>query len=62
MEYLEHGDLQQYIGIPLPEPQAISIVAQVAQALQYMHHRQFVHRDIKPQVSKPFKLVFRGLY
>lgn len=49
MEYLENGDLQRYVGAPLPEPQAASIVAQVARALYYMHHRQFVHRDIKPE-------------
>lgn len=62
MEYLEHGDLQNYIGTPFPEPQAASIVAQVARALQYMHHRQFVHRDVKPKVGVPFELALRGLY
>ncbi|RDW93378.1 uncharacterized protein DSM5745_00700 [Aspergillus mulundensis] len=48
MELLEYGDLQKYITAPFPEPEAASIVAQVAQALQYMHRNNFVHRDIKP--------------
>lgn len=62
MEYLEHGDLGEHIATPLPESQAASIVAQVARALQYMHHRQFVHRDIKPKVGISFELALRGLY
>jgi serine/threonine protein kinase len=50
MEFLEYGDLQKYIAAPLPELEAASIVSQAAQALQYMHRKKFVHRDIKPLV------------
>ncbi|KAJ5520691.1 hypothetical protein N7463_001144 [Penicillium fimorum] len=46
MEFLQHGDLQKFINAPFPEPEAASIVFQVAQALQYMHRKNFVHRDI----------------
>ncbi|KAJ5669752.1 kinase-like domain-containing protein [Penicillium macrosclerotiorum] len=56
MEFLEYGDLQKYITKPFPEPEAAMIVTQVAQALQYMHQKNFVHRDIKPLnilISRP---------
>ncbi|KAH8703900.1 kinase-like domain-containing protein [Talaromyces proteolyticus] len=56
MEFIEHGDLQSFITAPFPEPEAASIVTQVAQALQYMHRKNFVHRDVKPSnilVSSP---------
>ncbi|KAJ5648572.1 kinase-like domain-containing protein [Penicillium lividum] len=50
MELLEYGDLQKYLSFnPIPESEAASITAQVAQALQYMHQENFVHRDIKPK-------------
>ncbi|RDW93024.1 uncharacterized protein DSM5745_00346 [Aspergillus mulundensis] len=48
MEFIQHGDLQQYITEPFPEPEAALIVAQVAQALLYMHEKEFIHRDVKP--------------
>ncbi|KAL5341929.1 kinase-like domain-containing protein [Aspergillus crustosus] len=48
MEFIEHGDLQKHISQPFPEPEAASIVGQIAQALQYMHTKNFIHRDIKP--------------
>lgn len=34
---------------PLPEPLALEIGAQVADALEYSHVRRVVHRDIKPE-------------
>ena len=38
MEFVQGGDLQRYIyRRPFPEPVAAMIIAQVAQALQYMH-------------------------
>ncbi|KAI9367318.1 kinase-like domain-containing protein [Aspergillus egyptiacus] len=48
MEFVQYGDLQKFITAPFPEPEAASIVTQVARALQYMHRKNFVHRDIKP--------------
>ncbi|QMW44319.1 hypothetical protein G4B11_007739 [Aspergillus flavus] len=48
MEFVEHGDLQSFITAPFPEHEAAVIIAQVAQALQYMHQHNFVHRDVKP--------------
>ena len=51
MEFFEYGDLQKYIIKPFSEPEAASITVQVAQALQYMHQKNFVHRDIKPLVG-----------
>lgn len=32
----------------IPEPEAVRIITQVAQALHYAHQRQVVHRDVKP--------------
>ncbi|KAG2411647.1 hypothetical protein HFD88_009203 [Aspergillus terreus] len=48
MEFVEHGNLQKFITAPFPEHEAAAIITQVARALQYMHQRNFVHRDVKP--------------
>ncbi|MBS0437220.1 MAG: serine/threonine protein kinase [Proteobacteria bacterium] len=50
MEYVKGGDLQRFTvpGRLLPVPQALEIVARVAEALSYAHSRGVVHRDIKP--------------
>ena len=41
------GDRIERLG-RLPEDKAIRVIAQVAQALDYAHKRQVVHRDVKP--------------
>lgn len=53
MEFFEHGDLAKRMANygTFPEIEAALITAQVAQALQYMHEKRFIHRDIKPQVG-----------
>ena len=35
-------------GVPIPLPEAVSILKDVARALAYAHHAGVVHRDIKP--------------
>ncbi len=51
MEFIPYRDLQYHITEqPLAEPEAATVVSQVAQALQYMHKLGFVHRNLKPQV------------
>ncbi len=50
MEYVDGANLRQLLGGGrLQAPQALSIVAQVCEALQYAHEQGVVHRDIKPE-------------
>lgn len=53
MEYLELGDLYQYLydKPPLPEVEAKEIAFQVLEGLSMMHENDFAHRDLKPRVS-----------
>ncbi len=50
MEYLEGGDLDEFTKPDnlFPMRQTLTVVADVAQALDYAHTKDIVHRDIKP--------------
>ncbi|HZX31934.1 MAG TPA: serine/threonine-protein kinase, partial [Rhodocyclaceae bacterium] len=50
MEFLKGKDLAPYVKPDhlLPLPKVVSIVARVAEALDYAHQNSVVHRDIKP--------------
>lgn len=51
MNYAPHGTLRlrHPKGTRLPLQKVASYVRQVAGALQYVHDRQMIHRDVKPQ-------------
>lgn len=52
-EYAEHGSLRDRLKRqpqrPLPLSEALTILSQVGQALQYAHQKNIIHRDLKPE-------------
>lgn len=58
MEYLEIGDLFEYLRgrDPLGEIEAREITYQVLDGLSMMHDNAFAHRDLKPSVFLPRQL------
>ena len=50
MEYVDGVNLRQALQAgPFPPEQALAVVPQICEALQYAHEEGIVHRDIKPE-------------
>ena len=56
MEYLQHGDLHQYMSKspPLLEEAARDITYQILEGISYMHNNNFAHQNLKPEVRLLF--------
>jgi serine/threonine protein kinase len=48
MEYIQGGTLKEKMGKPLPWREAIQILQPIAEALDYAHSQNMIHRDVKP--------------
>lgn len=48
MEYLAGGTLKERLGKPIPWRKAVQMVLPIAQALEYVHDRNIINRDVKP--------------
>lgn len=56
MEYVQHGDLAQYLKDfgPKAMKEASEITKQLLEGLAVLHGRQICHRDLKPQIGSSF--------
>lgn len=54
MEYIAHGDLQQYLEEHGPQAaaEAKQITSQILEGLVVLHEREICHRDLKPKVNR----------
>lgn len=48
MEFVAGGTLKEAMNQKIPWQTAAAILAPIARALEYVHHQQIVHRDVKP--------------
>lgn len=48
MPFVPGGTLKQKMGQPIPYPEAAALLAPIARALDYAHHQNIIHRDVKP--------------
>ena len=48
MVYLPGGTLKERLGKPMPWRDAVQMVIPIAQALEYVHDRNIINRDVKP--------------
>ncbi|MBT3337225.1 MAG: SUMF1/EgtB/PvdO family nonheme iron enzyme [Anaerolineae bacterium] len=48
LPYLPGGTLKEKLGKPIPWQEAIQILLPIAEALDYAHSQNMVHRDVKP--------------
>lgn len=58
MEYVEYGDLSQYIRDQSARPEAREITSQLLEGITVLHERHICHRDLKPQVWNPHRIVY----
>ncbi len=48
MEYVTGGTLKQQLGQPMSPQNAARLIIPIAQALDYTHRHNIIHRDVKP--------------
>ena len=48
MVYLSGGTLKDRLGKPIPWREAIHLILPIARALEFVHTRNIIHRDVKP--------------
>lgn len=50
MDYIDGGSLESKVTLsgPLPENKAVQYIFQIAEALDYMHTKHYLHLDVKP--------------